>query len=105
MPVSQTVEKILSSLIDDFKSIVCTIKESKDLQILLVEELVGSLEAHKQRRRKKKELLDQALQAQLDLNGTRNTQGRGLGGRRQGGRERGGCGQGDVEADTNQTKL
>ena len=72
---SRVVEKILRSLIDYFESIVCAIEESKDLSILLVEELMGSLEAHDQRRRKKKELLDHALQAELDLDGTRNTQG------------------------------
>jgi len=74
MPASQVVEKILRSLRDDFESIVCAIKESKDLSVLSVEELVGSLEAYEQRRWKKHELCDQALQAQLDLNETRNTQ-------------------------------
>nr|KYP37038.1 Retrovirus-related Pol polyprotein from transposon TNT 1-94 [Cajanus cajan] len=76
MPASRIVEKILRSLTDDFESIACVIEESKDLSVLSVEELAGSLEAHEQRRRKMKGTLDQALQAQLDLNETRNTQGR-----------------------------
>lgn len=42
------MEKISRSLIDDFESIVCSIKELKDLFVLSVEELVGSLEAHEQ---------------------------------------------------------
>jgi len=45
IPASRVVEKILRSLIDDFKSIVCTIEESKDLSVLSVKEVVGSLEA------------------------------------------------------------
>ena len=58
----RVVEKILRSLTDDFENIVCAIEESKDLTTLSMEELVGSLEAHEQRRRKKKEeSLDQAL--------------------------------------------
>jgi len=114
MPASRVVEKILRSLIDDFESIVCAIEESKDLSVLSVEELVGSLEAHEQRRRKKHEPRDQALKAKLDLDETRNTQSRGPGGRGRGGRGRGGQGRGrqgrggcdrdDVEESTDQTR-
>jgi len=56
------------------------------------------MKAHEQRRRKKHELRDQALHAQLYLNETLSTQSRGLGGTRQGGRGQGGrdrSGQGD----------
>lgn len=45
------VEKILRSLTDDFENIVCVIEESNDLSMLSVEEFVGSLKAHEQRRR------------------------------------------------------
>jgi len=38
---SQVVQKILRSLTNDFESIVCTIEESKNLSVLLVEEFVG----------------------------------------------------------------
>nr|KYP39766.1 Retrovirus-related Pol polyprotein from transposon TNT 1-94 [Cajanus cajan] len=54
MPASRIVEKILRSLTDDFESIACVIEESKDLSVLSVEELAGSLETHEQRRRKMK---------------------------------------------------
>lgn len=44
--------------------------------MLSIEELVGSLEAYEERRRKKWEPLDQAFQAKLDVKGNRqNTQG------------------------------
>ena len=50
------------------ENIVYAVEESKDLTTLLVEELVRSLEAHKQwRRKKKEESLDQALQAKATI--------------------------------------
>lgn len=61
MPASWVVEKILWSLTNDFESIVIAIEELKDLLVLSLEELAWSLEAHKQRWEKKKELVDQAL--------------------------------------------
>jgi len=89
----RVVEKILKSLTDDFENIVCAIEESKDLTTLSMEELVGPLEAHEQRRRKKKkESLDQALKAKAIIRETQvpythNTRGRG--GKGRGGYERG----------------
>jgi len=55
------MEKIFWSLTDEFESIIFAIEESKDLSIILMEELVKPHEAQKQRRRKKKEPLDHAL--------------------------------------------
>ena len=114
MPASRVVEKILISLTNDFENIVCVIEESKDLSVLSMDELVGSLEAHEQRRRKKHKLRDQTLKAQLDLDETQNTQSRGPRGRGQGGRGRGGRGRGrqgrggcdrdDAEESTDQTR-
>jgi len=78
----------LRSLTNNFENIVCTIEESKDLTAFSVEKLAGSLEAHEQRRRKKKkESLDQALQAKATIREkkvpyTQNTRGRGGRGRR-----------------------
>jgi len=46
---------------DDFKNVVCTIEESKDLSKLTIEELAKSLEAHEKQKKKKCELLDQLL--------------------------------------------
>jgi gag-polypeptide of LTR copia-type len=54
---ARVVEKILRSLIDNFENVVCAIEESKNLAKLTVDELVGSLEAHEQCKRKKKENL------------------------------------------------
>jgi gag-polypeptide of LTR copia-type len=62
------VENILRSLTDAFENIVCAIEESKDLNELSVDELVGSLMAYKQRKKlKKKESLEEALQAKVVL--------------------------------------
>ena len=63
---ARVVEKILRSLIDKFENIVCAIEESKDLSTLSVEELTGFLEAHEQRKMKKKE------EAVEEANQTRN---------------------------------
>ncbi|KAJ1391337.1 hypothetical protein SESBI_36728 [Sesbania bispinosa] len=58
----------LQTLRDDFENIVCAIEESTDLSTLTVEELAGSLEAHEQRRKKKKgESLEQILQAKATI--------------------------------------
>jgi gag-polypeptide of LTR copia-type len=54
---ARVVEKILRSLTDNFENVVCVIEESKDLAKLTVDELAGSLEAHEQCKRKKKENL------------------------------------------------
>jgi len=62
LPASRVIEKILRFLTDDFENVVCTIEESKDLPTVTVEELAGSLEAHEQRKKKKKvESLEHAL--------------------------------------------
>jgi hypothetical protein len=55
-------------LIDDFENIVCAIEESKNLNELSVYELSSSLMAHEQRNKlKKKESLEEALQAKVVL--------------------------------------
>ena len=71
LPASRVVEKIRRSLTNDFENVVCAIEESKDLSMLTVEELVGSLEAHEQRKKKKKaEPLNQLLQMKGEAHNT-----------------------------------
>ena len=68
VPKNRVVEKILRSLTDEYENIVCAIEESKDLSTLTVEELAGSLTAFEQRRKMKKQNLEEALQAKTSLN-------------------------------------
>ena len=67
LPETRVVEKILRSLTDNFENVVCVIEELKDLGKFTVNELVGSLEAHEQRKKKKEETLDQALQTKASI--------------------------------------
>ena len=67
LPETRVVEKILRSLTDNFENVVCAIEESKDLAKFTVDELAGSLEAHEQRKKKKEEPLDQALQTKASI--------------------------------------
>ncbi|XP_027927593.1 uncharacterized protein LOC114184484 [Vigna unguiculata] len=79
LPASRVEEKILRSLTDDLENVVCAIEESKDLSMLTVEELAGSLEAHEQRKKKKKvEPLNQLLQTKMLIKDEKaqNTQGK-----------------------------
>ena len=55
---TRIVEKILRSLTNNFKNVVCAIEESKDLMTFTVNELAGSLKTHEQRKKKKEETLD-----------------------------------------------
>ena len=50
---ARVVEKILRSLTEKFENLLCAIEESKDLDQMTVDELAGSLEAHKQRKKRK----------------------------------------------------
>ncbi|KAE8676583.1 rhodanese-like domain-containing protein 4A [Hibiscus syriacus] len=51
----RVMEKILRSLTDNFENVVCAIEESKDLTMLTVDELAGSIEAHEQHKKKNNE--------------------------------------------------
>jgi gag-polypeptide of LTR copia-type len=61
---SRLVEKILRTLTDTFENVMCAIKESKNLDELLVDELAGSLMTHEQRKKLKEELIEKALYVQ-----------------------------------------
>ena len=68
LPETRVVEKILRSLTNNCKNVVCALEESKDLAKFTVNELAGSLEAHEQCKKKKEEPLDQALQTKATIN-------------------------------------
>lgn len=67
------VEKILRSLTENFNFVVCSIEESKDIDLLTVDELQASLQIHKDKVIEKRSE-EQVLQAEIE---PRNAQGRG----------------------------
>ncbi|XP_075665396.1 uncharacterized protein LOC142635067 [Castanea sativa] len=65
----RVVEKILRSLANKFEHVVVAIEESKDLKTLLIDELMGSLQVHKQHMEKNSSsvVIEQALESKLTL--------------------------------------
>ena len=81
---TRVLEKILRSLTNNFENVLCAIEELKNLAMFIVDELAGSLEAHEQCKKKKKETLDQALQTKVSIKDekvlySQNFEGRGFG--------------------------
>jgi hypothetical protein len=71
----RVVEKVLRSLSSKFEHVVIAIEESKDLERLTIEELLGSLQVHEQRMQKNANstVLEHALESKLTLNDQRKS--------------------------------
>ena len=59
------MEKILRSLDQKFEFIVTTIEETKDLNEMTIEQLIGSLQAYKEKKKRKQEIIELLLKTEL----------------------------------------
>lgn len=61
------VEKVLRSLDLKFEHIVAIIEETKDLESMTMEQLLGSLQVYEEKKKKKEEIIEQVLKVRVDL--------------------------------------
>ncbi|XP_014490067.1 uncharacterized protein LOC106752808 [Vigna radiata var. radiata] len=60
------MEKILRSLDPKFEHIVTIIEETKDLEAMKIEQLLGSLQAYEEKKKKKEEIVEQVFKVHID---------------------------------------
>ncbi|KAJ0018100.1 hypothetical protein Pint_12332 [Pistacia integerrima] len=67
----RVIEKMLRSLTPSFEHVVAVTEESKDLEIMTTEELLGSLGVHELRIRRHDEVIgcEQALESKMAFDG------------------------------------
>ena len=79
------MEKIRRSLYPKFNHIDAIIEETKDLETMMIEQLLDSLQAYKEKKKKKQRITEQLLKTQLNsikeksVENERSPQGRGRG--------------------------
>ncbi|KAK4253218.1 hypothetical protein QN277_010548 [Acacia crassicarpa] len=88
---AKIMEKILRSLDSKFDHIVTVIEETKNLEAMTIEQLLGSLQAYEEKQKKKQGVGEQLLKTQLNSKEKEEDIGntRGRGGYRGRGRDRG----------------
>ncbi|CAL9218311.1 unnamed protein product, partial [Arabidopsis halleri] len=59
------MEKVLRSLDPKFEHIVTVIEETKDLEAMTIEQLLGSLQAYEEKKKKKEDIVEQVLKMRI----------------------------------------
>ncbi|XP_056848829.1 uncharacterized protein LOC130498977 [Raphanus sativus] len=60
------MEKVLRSLDSKFEHIVTVIEETKDLETMTMEQLLGSLQDYEEKKKKKEDIVEQVLKMRID---------------------------------------
>ena len=68
------IEKILRSIYSKFDHIVSVIEETKDLEAMTMDQLLGSLQAYEENKKKKEETVEQLLKTRIDSTKEGNVQ-------------------------------